>query len=767
MQTPNAMPTLTLNGCAPVPLAHYLKALGILRLVAEQLDANAKAAWHNDRLELHADVTRDALVEFFIRDYKPTPILSPWNGGSGFYFQEEKLSEKDPLTGKKKKTGVRNQPTEATRVVELLATSTDGRFDDYRSAISLTRSILEQRGFDGAPSNADKDDLLIELRNRWPDAAVRWLDCVLVLIADHQKARSRTRLLPSYTTLLGSGANDGNADFSSNFMQRLQSALLDVENVASGRSKLWLIASLFGESQPGAMIEALAGQYSPGTAGGPNTCPGFKGKFFVNPWDFILLIEGTLAFAAAAVKRHGNSGASGISYPFAVRTSGVGYASAATKDEIADKSNTEELWLPLWDKPALMSELLATLSEGRSQVGKSAATTGVDFARAICANGTERGFSEFVRYGFLIRRGDSSSATPLGRFRVQRSARVELLADIEHWLARLRYKADPNRKTQGKERKAPAALSSVFSLLQRRILDLSCENSPANMEVLIAAIGATERTVAKSFAWSSAEDNSGRPNIYPLRGLRPDWLCKTKNSMEFRLASSIAGMSASFGRGKERLWFRQHLEPLQRFEHGEHFAPEWTTKNPENDVAWHDGDLTDALNAILSRRLVRVERSGARGWPDWSPRPATLADITAFIERRTNDTLLADLIWGLSLVDWAHIEEVRNTESAEEAIPSSFYALLRLCFRRAGKDEEAIPLVPAILHRAINGQGKESSVLATRRLRASGRAPLVDELPVSGDIARRTAAAILFPISPRDFRLLEQMALKQQSPQTT
>jgi len=30
-----------LNGCAPVPLAHYLKALGILRLVAEQADPGA------------------------------------------------------------------------------------------------------------------------------------------------------------------------------------------------------------------------------------------------------------------------------------------------------------------------------------------------------------------------------------------------------------------------------------------------------------------------------------------------------------------------------------------------------------------------------------------------------------------------------------------------------------------------------------------------------------------------------------------------------
>jgi CRISPR-associated protein Csx17 len=40
------------------------------------------------------------------------------------------------------------------------------------------------------------------------------------------------------------------------------------------------------------------------------------------------------------------------------------------------------------------------------------------------------------------------------------------------------------------------------------------------------------------------------------------------------------------------------------------------------------------------------------GWPDWSPHYARLEDITAFIEDRTDDTLIADLLWGLSLIDW-------------------------------------------------------------------------------------------------------------------
>jgi len=103
-----------LTGCTPVPLAHYLKALGILRLVAEQKDPDACGRWRGEYFELRTSLSRDELQRFFLEEYQPTPVLAPWNGGSGFYFQEEKLQEKNEK-GKRKKTGVRNQSTAATR----------------------------------------------------------------------------------------------------------------------------------------------------------------------------------------------------------------------------------------------------------------------------------------------------------------------------------------------------------------------------------------------------------------------------------------------------------------------------------------------------------------------------------------------------------------------------------------------------------------------------------------------------------------------------
>lgn len=103
------MTEIVLAGCAPIPLAGYLKALGTFRLVAEQKDKGVQGCWREEAFVLATTLTREELVRFFLDEYRPSPIISPWNGGSGFYFREGKSSDKDPATGKKLKTGKRDE----------------------------------------------------------------------------------------------------------------------------------------------------------------------------------------------------------------------------------------------------------------------------------------------------------------------------------------------------------------------------------------------------------------------------------------------------------------------------------------------------------------------------------------------------------------------------------------------------------------------------------------------------------------------------------
>ncbi len=550
------MPTLTLSGCAPVPLAHYLKALGVFRVVAEQVDAAACGGWRNDEFALNSKLSETELNNFFLRAYRPTPILAPWNAGSGFYLQEEKEKEKDPLTGKKIKTGRRTQATAATRVVDSVAASTTARLSEYRDAIQIARAALKRRGREEAPEDEDKSNLISELRSLWPDSTIPWLDCATILVTSDGTEARTAALKATFPPLMGTGANDGNTDFTSNFMQRLGEVIefgdvtgTPAENERLNRSATWLTVSLVGGVVAGASTEAAVGQFIPGSAGGPNTSSGFNGPSFVNPWDFVLMIEGALLFSSAAFKRLESGRHGSFAAPFFVRSSGVGYASAADDDETKGRG---ELWAPIWKNQTSLKELTVIFSEARVNIGSRAAKTGIDVARAIVSLGVDQGISAFQRFSFCQRNGKNYFATPLDRIAVRRNARADLLSDIDQWHDRLRQKAGPQANPA-----APASVARSLNRLERAILDLCRDGGPDSVQAVLVSLGQAERAMAKSLNWSIK-------NVRPLCGLRPEWLKDANtNSAEFRLAASLAGTRAWFGPGKKTLWSRQHLEPLE------------------------------------------------------------------------------------------------------------------------------------------------------------------------------------------------------------
>ena len=80
------MPDLALEGCRPQPLMSYLKALGVFRLVAEQADFAARLWWDRaGHAVLRSLLDAEGLERFLLDEYRPAPITSPWNAGSGYY----------------------------------------------------------------------------------------------------------------------------------------------------------------------------------------------------------------------------------------------------------------------------------------------------------------------------------------------------------------------------------------------------------------------------------------------------------------------------------------------------------------------------------------------------------------------------------------------------------------------------------------------------------------------------------------------------------
>lgn len=300
------MPDVMLLGCAPEPLAHYLKALGVLRLIAEQADPDARGFWHAETFVVQSSLDQQGIEQFFLETYQPTPIVAPWNGGSGFY------------------------PKDNTKAILAIEQGAAPRFAPYRETITCARGILQTLVLTEKASPDRKLLLLEACRARFPEHSVAWLDAVFVLTTDGVK----------YPPLLGTGGNDGRLDFTNNCMQRLLDVMTPGNGTTTPQALQWLRGALYGAVQPALLKGAAIGQFFPGAAGGANAEASFTADSLINPWDFILMLEGSLLFASASVKRLEAGTPGALSYPFSVRQSGVGYGSASQADESSARART-------------------------------------------------------------------------------------------------------------------------------------------------------------------------------------------------------------------------------------------------------------------------------------------------------------------------------------------------------------------------------------------------------------------------------------------
>ena len=216
---------IELAGCTPEPLMAYLKALGILRVVSEQKDAEARGWWKNEVFWLRSSLDRDALVSFFVDEYRPTPIVAPWAGGSGFFKKDNK------------------------QAVNALSESNSQRVRLYTEVIDKVKAIIKEEHISEIPRDDDKAHLIRRYRSELPDEVVAWMDAAMVLQKDKQ----------NFAPLLGTGGNDGRLDFTQNFMQRIVSLGLQKAEAANSNSYSLFKNSLY--ATPATLDSASVGQF--------------------------------------------------------------------------------------------------------------------------------------------------------------------------------------------------------------------------------------------------------------------------------------------------------------------------------------------------------------------------------------------------------------------------------------------------------------------------------------------------------------------------
>ena len=745
---------IDLDGMQPAPLADYLKAIGVLRLVCEQVDSSAMGWWVGDRFRFASTLTKDDLCDFFLHEYKPTPLIAPWNGGSGFFKADQKGAWHKGF--------------------ELVMNSVAPRFEPYRNAIAAGKALLGERAkkFDAKESEL-KQELLRQATFAWRGTHEDWLNAAFSINHDGS---------PIYPAMLGTGGNDGRLDFTNNFMQRL-AELFDLASddaTPSSETPNYIREAVFGELVSN-LQSAPIGQFDPGGAGGVNSGSGFQTSGKINPFDFLLMLEGTIAFAPAIVRKTSTSGSPQAAVPFAVYAGSGGFSTS-----VADEKNRGEQWLPLWGSPTRYTELKQVLSEARCRVGSSKADRPRDVAQAIARCGVTRGISGFQRFSYLERNGQANLAVSLGRWNV--GAKVpyaDLLPQIDSWIDGLERAARGNTAPQSWQRHSRVINDAIMDCCR------SGEHqghSPRSWQRLLVALGNAEATILQNPR--AAGSARLRPLFYGRNGLSARWIeaasdRSVKGAAELRLAVALACQNGpqielpKRPKPNYRDPIRRHFVPLNQdkgnIRRPHSFAVSDESLMKLNEVVVRGADPNTDLISFVKQRLQIANRRN-----DWHYMPivpfntlaATPRDLQSWINGEVDRYAVISMARALMAIDWNDAWYQQKTLADALAIDSASkdvdlamlggWATIRLCFhwddlrlnlRNASnnlsplKKHVGIAIDPKIFANLVAGRADVAVQFAARRLMVSGLPVRLNTSLVSSATAKNWAATLAWSMS--------------------
>jgi len=768
--------TLQLTGCTPQPLMSYLKALGILRLVSEQADPEARGWWEKGIFVLNSKLSETDLVEFFIKHYEPTPIIVPWAGNDFFDFKEMIDNLRANKYSKYSST-----PKGAEIIAAFMQISSP-RISKYKTAITQALKAFEICGIkkkeEIEKNKKRKAHYTAILRSIVPDEVVPWIDAAIII--------SQTATVTNW--LLGAGGgNDGNTHFSDNFMQNLYDVLPEFDELRKKPGDTYKISSsllqnaIFGTFTHNLIKDRTSALYDPGAVGGPNATTGMERKSISNPWNIILLFEGIIGFAGAIYRRLNPLAVTNQtfpSFPFHFFHNITTEANTVEKEE----EDGREQWVPIWERPATWSEISYILKEGRAEIGKRNANQGIDMARALTSLGIDRGLKGFFRYGILKGRvgGENYvSTTLLGFFPPRYIPQVKLLDEIDGYLFKL-SKAVKNKKSKNIRPKIQEIRTRLLSGIWR----YTRSQERRDLLQILIYLGELEREIRiqKGAILSSSPEDT----IQPIT-IKKDWLIETfDGSMEYEIALSMAYMHGIKELNKP---IRCYLEPVEK--KGD--APRFQWKKDSNTQCWTTSSLPQNILCLLERLIIDAGKHSLRQLPLSSAFLLDLNHIRAFLFGYVNDSYIDKLIWGILLASHTFPENLRFNKQDRLLPPlPRAYALLKLLFlprplvrewdaererwrwRLARSDEEGISIrpEPRILSLLRADHVGEACRLAYQRLRASGLQPLPaphthsppresEWCEIHGIDSQRLAAALLFPISDFAVNQLIQLVTRQ------
>jgi CRISPR-associated protein Csx17 len=768
-----------LDGCRPTPLASYLKALGVLRLVAQQADQTARGFWRGERFHLKTALDRDGLGRFFLEDYAPTPIIAPWNGRAGFLEGDSALEDGKDNADSAGDDEQKLSKREGAKLRRSYEDAVPARFQPLRNAAQAFASLpimtemdmaragwkdLEKRTWKRKRTPDEntelarlkkiertaKEELVVALRSEVDEEQYAWLDVCIRLAG----TRGNSPLL------IGGGA-DGSRDYGMAFGG----------SAREGKNAPWLSAALFGEA---AQLEDRDsfGHFHPGQSG-YNATTGYEGSSPLNPWDVVLALEGAVLWSGGVTRRlESTAETSAASFPFSFNMSRSGAGQLSTPDQ---NRAPGELWCPIWSRQTGLPELKMVFHEGRLTLGKRTARNGLDAALAVAALGQSRGMTSFVRVALY--QSDAKMphiAVPLRRHIVGAAPEAASLALelADHW-----WMSSVRRQARAKE--APSALRSGLTAVEDALFELTTRPRQADAaQAALIAVGRLGRVIA--------DRPKLQEHVRPPPRLTRNWIGRADDySPGFRLAAALAGLRAELPvqvppstaegaeipttntgppRARYGLYTRQHLAPLDPSRPVDN--PAWSTEKGGALAVWGPGGLIDNLCSVAERRVLEMSRLGLPDKPFSTsvavsngtavPIAADSNAIAMFLDASEGfEDRVADLMTGLVWAEPAPLVSPLKVGT----LPFAYAALKPLFATRASLTRikpglPDLPMPPALPALLISGRMEDALRLGQQRARASGlptpflRTPRIGAGRRPPDIrfGRRLLAALIIPV---------------------
>jgi len=704
------MATLQLHGCALEPLGDYLKALGVFRLVSEQISADVRCWWKHGVFHLwipeyasyraageenkgsfslpHDEAGRRAWVEHFLLEAcEFSPFLAPWQKNTGWHPQDTGAESEKGSTALLTSLQSHQRGFGAyMRAVDQLLEAEVGYQAGERDAdwkLKQLRGWLKRSAFD----DPQKRRALFEsLRNSVTDSAfTAWMDTIA------HSHRGRRETLTWFRLLGKTGAGEGRGAYVATLNAAYAYAF-------SSRDSSALRHSLWGEYVTGGKPlgkEFSIGLFYPGRKGDPNMGQAFEREEIGNAWDVILLFEGLLLFAGSMAKRMSARWAA-PAFPFYCASSLGGNAAAGPSEIDGSQKgiSSGEVWCPVWSQPATLRDLTGLFSEGRMQVSGRDARLATQFVRALSRHGCDRGVAAFQRYGLLRRSGSfgkkdqtSTLAVPLGLYSVTPNSNLELLDEVFDYeddvldasgrRAVVTSDSQPRRIIWARRRLEEAIFEAARTGLELHKAENTEQTINLRLKLMNVAVAAAalERECAITDGRihdreGKMPDRKGDPNVPCAPSLSYDWLrfkhvapseppkladLWDDGTAEWRLARAV-GTICPWGKKSERSGLtepsaagpiRENLVRAVRSERRAFWK--WEPKSRRAVWLWGRDALTNCAS-VLQRRLIDAQAGSGDGLPLFSPYGAGANELLALWQGQVDDGRLGELLHAFALI---------------------------------------------------------------------------------------------------------------------